>query len=362
MKRILIKAHGIIPQNGGYIAGIGRTNIELIKRFALTQDNEIDFSIYCPTRKSIGFKHYGWEIPYHAYPFPHDALLKSNFESYYRRIFFKYDMLHITGNIDNFSAKENVVVTIHDLFLLNARNAWLFDKCIKKTNAIVTCSEFTKQDILEKYPIIEDDKITVIPWGIDHGKFFPRSEPEINLNRKKFGIKDRFFFSCSCNSPRKNIDVVLEAFSKFSDDKNDVSLVLAWGNPPSQLTDKYAREIENKKIIFIPFLDDGDLAAMYSGAIATVFVSSFEGFGFPILESMACGTPVITCRNSSLSEISANLAVYVRERNLDDLIASMKTLYEAPGLYGKNTLTTHAKRYNWDYTANQYIEFYKKAL
>lgn len=361
-KRILIKAHGIIPQHGGYIAGIGRTNVELISRFAMVEDDDIEFSIYCPTRKSIGFHHYGWKIPYHAYPFPHDLLLKSNFESFYRRSFFKNDMFHITGNFDNFSSRERVVVTVHDLYMMNDGNAWLFDKCIRQSKAVVTCSEFTKQDILDKYSGVNEDKITVIPWGIDHNMFYPRESSEISRLRENYGIKEQYFFSCSCNSPRKNIDVVLDAFSKFSQTCNDVSMVLAWGNPPKELLDRYAREIESKKLIFVPFVSDDDLAVLYSGALASVFVSSFEGFGFPILESMACGTKVITCRNSSLAEIGGSHAIYVKERDVTELADCMKLIYEGEVNTPGDELIAHAESYTWDDTASEYIKFYKRAL
>lgn len=362
MKRILIKAGGIIPEPGKYIAGIGRTNIELISRFAKLKDDEIEFAIYCPTRKSIGFDHYGWDIPYHAYPFPHDALLKSNFESLYRRMFFKYDMLHITGNFDNFSEKENMVVTIHDMYLLNENNKWLFDKCIKKSKAIVTCSDFTKENILELYPSVSGDKITVIPWGIDHGNFYPRDDKEIESLKKANGIKERYFFSCSCSNPRKNADVALEAFAKFCQGKDDVSFVLAWGNPPKELIDKYAKEIADRKIIFLAHVSDNDLAVLYSGAIASIFVSSFEGFGFPILESMACGRPVITCRNSSLPEIGLDLATYVKERDVDELAAAIAEYYNEDDITDVSKLISHAKSYNWDDTVKGYVDFYKRAL
>ena len=362
MKRILIKAHGIIPQKGRYIAGIGRTNIELISRFAAKKDDEIEFAIYCPTRHSIGFDHYGWDVSYHAYPFPHDLLLKTNFESYYRRAFFRHDMLHITGNIDNFTKKEKTVVTIHDLFMKNENNAWQFDKCVRYSCAIVTCSEFTKRDILERYPDIDEDKITVIPWGINHDVFYARKSQDITLIREVHGIKEKYFFACSCNNPRKNIDIVLEAFSKFCETRNDVSLVLAWSNPPGNILNRYSKEVESKKIIFLPFVSDNDLATLYSGAVASVFVSSFEGFGFPILESMACGTPVITCCNTSLPEVGGSLALYVRERDVDDLIGCMESLYDEKKSVANTELIYHASRYDWDDTANRYMDFYKKAL
>lgn len=362
MKRILIKANGIIPNNGEYIAGIGRTNIELISRFAKIKDYEIEFSIYCPTRRSIGFHHYGWNIPYHAYPFPHNLLLKSNFEAFYRRTFFKHDLLHITSNFDNFSIKEKMVVTIHDLYMKDKDNSWLFDKCVNCSQAIVTCSDFTKQDILNHYPNIDEEKITVIPWGINHNIFYPREVSEVACLKEKYQINGRYFFACSVSNPRKNADVILEAFSKFCETKNDISLVLAWGNPPEKFLSKYAKEIEQRKIIFLSYLEDDELATLYTGAETSLFVSSYEGFGFPILEAMACGTPVITCRNSSLPEIGLDLAEYVKERDVDDMIGCMQAFYDDKIEVPQSKLISHAQSYDWDGTARKYVEFYKKAL
>lgn len=360
MKRVLIKASGIIPQKGGYISGIGRTNVELITRFAKMQDDEIDFAIYFQGKRGV-FYHPEWDIRYYSYPFP-NAIIKTNFESFYRRTFFKHDMLHITSNIDNFAKKENVVVTIHDLFNFTKDDEWLIRKCVFNSKAIVTCSDFTKQDILDRYPQVNEDKITVIPWGIDHQVFYPRTVDDISRLRIMYGIKDKYMFTCSCKDPRKNIDTVLEAYAKFCADKDDISLVVAWGNPPAKFLNQYSKEIENKKIIFLPYIGDDELATLYTGAMATVYVSSFEGFGFPILESMACGTPVITCRNSSLSEIGLDLATYVKERDVDELADCMEVFYDGKLKCIKSDLISHVQKYNWDKAASEYLKFYKSAF
>lgn len=360
MKRVLIKASEIIPAANKYIEGIGRTNIELINQFLDIADPDIEFSIYCPTRRSIGFDHYGWPLRYHAYPLPHNALLPFNIESKYRRLFFRYDLLHLTANFDNVSPREAFVLTIHDLYLLNDSNRRLFEKCIRHSRAIVTCSDFTKADIVEKFGT-DPDKITVIPWGISENIFRRRAADEILAVRNRYNLPERYFFACSCANPRKNIDCVMKAFREFVRKDKETALVLAWGNAPESVKAEYAAEISERRIILLPFIDDDELAALYSGALASYFVSSFEGFGFPVLESMACGTPVVTCRNSSLEEVGGKLAFYTRERDIDDLIGSMVHFAGAPEP-DRNALQSHAASYNWHDTALSYINFYKKAL
>lgn len=360
MKRVLIKASEIIPQSGKYIAGIGRTNIELINSLLTINDPDLELAVYCPTRHSIGFDHYGWPVKYYAYPLPHKPLLKLNIESKYRRLFMRNDLLHLTHNFDNLSKRENVVVTIHDMYMLNDENRWLFEKCAHLSQAIATCSEYSKTDIVEKLGV-SPEKIAVIPWGIDHNNFNIKSDDEISLIKKRFIIPQRYFFACSCANPRKNADALLEAFAIFAPQHPDVSLVMAWGNAPEQIRQKYARLIGNRQVILLPFVDDNELAILYSGALASYFVSSFEGFGFPILESMACGTPVVTCRNSSLSEVGGDLAIYTRERDIEELVASMEQL-AVTDKPDPSPLLAHAAKYDWHATAQQYINFYKNAL
>ncbi len=360
MKRVLIKASEIIPAANKYIEGIGRTNIELINQFIDIADPDIEFSIYCPTRRSIGFDHYDWPLRYHAYPLPHNALLPYNIESKYRRLFFRYDLLHLTANFDNVSPREPFVLTVHDLYCLNDSNRWLFDKCIRHSRAIVTCSEFTKADIVERFAT-DPDKITVVPWGISENIFYRRSADEIEKVRSRYNLPERYFFSCSCSNPRKNIDSVMRAFREFARTDNGTVLVLAWGNVPEAVKAEYAAEIASRRIILLPFIDDDELAALYSGALASYFVSSFEGFGFPVLESMACGTPIVTCRNSSLGEVGGSLAYYTRERDIDDLIGSMSH-FSSAGEPDRDALQNHASQYKWRNTALSYLNFYKQAL
>ena len=103
------------------------------------------------------------------------------------------------------------------------------------------------------------------------------------------------------------------------------------------------------------------MACLYSGAIATLFISSGEGFGFPLLESFACGTPCVTCRNTSISEIGKDLAYYVKERDINQTINAMKH-YVSEGKGNVSDLINHAKKYNWHDTAIKYMDFYKQAL
>ena len=107
-----------------------------------------------------------------------------------------------------------------------------------------------------------------------------------------------------------------------------------------------------------------ELTVLYNEALATLFPSRYEGFGFPILESFACGTPVMTCRNSSLSEIGQDFAIYTKEDDIQEMANIM--LEMSKGTYKTEQLTNayiqYAQTFTWQNTAKAYISFYKKYL
>lgn len=362
MKRVLIQGFDIIPHNDdGYIAGIGRSNVELIKALQGMENTGIEFHVYCSGMKSLGFNHYNWNIKYHSFPFPdHLSNYRTSLESFYRRFMIGYDLLHYTNNVGNMKWDNDFVITMHDMYRIDNSdwNKIHFHECGKKSCGIVTCSNYSKTDIVDKLKV-DADKVTVIPWGVSHSLFFPRTSQEIEALKKKYNIKDDYFFACSCSNPRKNGDIISEAASKLW--QKNVSVVLAWNNPPLNILEKYAKEIIERKIIFLGYVDDEELAILYSGAIASIFVSSFEGFGFPIIESMACGTPCITCRNSSLEEIGGKDAFYVRERDSKEL-ADVLCAFLEKGKKENHAIIAHAAKYTWENTAVEYVKFYKKYL
>ena len=364
-KRILIKASGILlPKKGKYISGIGRSNLALIKGFEKINDPDLEFILYdqSPRRPFYAENSQRFSYKLYNYLLPEKWFYFTNFESIWRKLNFKYDLLHITRNFGSVSKDDNFVLTTHDIYMYNEYPKYqkIFENSIYYSKAIVTCSEFTKQDIVQFFKV-NPNKITVIPWGIDHDLFYPRSAQQIEETKKRFGIPGDYFFACSCFHPRKNADTILAGFRIFMKENKDATLVLTLSNPPKHILDEYSKEINEGRIKLLDFVSDEDLATLYSGALASFLVSSFEGFGFPILESMACGTPCITCRNSSLEEVGKDKAYYVRERNAEDITQALHYFTQ----YGKGdveSLKSYAKTFNWDSTTRQYIDFYKANL
>lgn len=367
MKTVLLKVSDVLPYRNGMIAGIGRSSIGLIEEFLRISDPDIKFKIYCTGLKSVFFRHfYSWKISYHFLPiYLRRSTSFSRFiEPFLRKYFFTYDLFHITSNFDTIYYGEAFVVTIHDLILFHEQPKCQVDFHImaKKSKAIITCSEYTKKEI-ERLLDVQSDKIHVIPWGINHNTFFPQNRKDIEQIKSKFGITKDYFFSCSCGSSRKNPDISLEAFARLCSKYDNIQLVMVWGNCPPNLKEKYKTLINLRRIIIISGLSDRELSCLYTGAKATLFISSAEGFGFPLLESFACGTPCITCNNTSLSELGNNLAYYVKERNVKETTEAIEYyILNNINDVQRNAFIEYASKYTWRRTASEYIQVYKKIL
>ena len=117
-------------------------------------------------------------------------------------------------------------------------------------------------------------------------------------------------------------------------------------------------------VYFIGFADDADLNALYSEAACTSFVSLYEGFGFPVLESMACGTPVVTSNVSSLPEVAGNVAPMVNPLDVEAMVAEFEKILSNP--YYTDTLSKqglqHVKQFTWERSAEHLLEVYHHLL
>ena len=239
----------------------------------------------------------------------------------------------------------------------------LWERTAQQSVGIVTCSENTKNDIIDRFGVSEN-KIEVIPWGISHNLFHKTRHSKNIEVIKKLGITMPYFLSVSCTKERKNIRNLLAAFRIFSQINKEVQIVLLWDNPQKNILEENKALISQKRIIFLNYVSDAELTVLYNEALATLFPSRYEGFGFPILESFACGTPVMTCRNSSLSEIGQDFAIYTKEDDIQEMANIM--LEMSKGTYKTEQLTNayiqYAQTFTWQNTAKAYISFYKKYL
>ena len=376
MKRLLIDVNSIVPYYvTGKVTGIGRTTLELIQALAKIPELPFEVTLYSQNMKGIGGRN--TSLPFkdkHLY-LPHrekvDRLL-ARFPV--REWFTGYDLMHIPHNFEYVYRPDRCVVTLHDaLFMKMQESAFEHEKMkqivppfMHQCKHIITCSEASKRDIVETMEV-NPEKITVIYWGVKHDIFFPQKD-KLSVRDKlqsKFKLSNPYFLSVSCNAERKRTDVLVRSYITLSN-KQPLShdLVLVWGNPPISLLEEVKNSCVANRIHFLKNISDEDLALLYNGANAMFFPSSYEGFGLPILEAMACGTPVVTCRNSSLDEIAGDAAIYLEEP-IPNSLFNVMSQFEQHELGLNSMIEKGLKRaalFNWKDASHSYVDLYKKLL
>ena len=373
MKTLLIKANSmILPRFGGegYISGVGRSTVALVDALFDAEKN-FNIALYSTGLNSYWIKDLKYSCKKYRFLLPQKIGTQlTNIEPFYINRFLKKDLIHIPHNFDVVSKKDKWVVTIHDTCLYDIakreKNKYLmslWENSAKNSSGIITCSENSKFDIIDRFHVPEE-KVDVVPWGISHDIFYKSSSIENKIILTQLGLYGKYFLSVSCANERKNMFNLFKSFEKFASINTEVSLVVLWSNPPKHIIERYFKLINSKRIIFLPYVTDRELNALYNEALATLFPSRYEGFGFPIIESFACGTPVMTCRNSSLQEIGKDLAVYTGEDDIEQMANIMQGFYEKEDHYNlmSDKFQSYSNTYSWAVTAKAYINFYNKYL
>ena len=231
---------------------------------------------------------------------------------------------------------------------------------IKRAEWIITGSESTKADIVN-YLKVSDEKIKVIPFGF--GKHFkPLSEEMLIPFREKYHLPGRFILFVGTIEPRKNILNLLRAFHRLN--IPDIFLVIAGGR--GWLFEEIFMEVERlglpEKVIFPGYIPETDLPLLYNSACVFVYPSLYEGFGFPPLEAMACGVPVITSNTSSLPEIVGDAGMLVNPQNPEEIADAIKSVLESDSkkrdMAGKGI--ERAKTFSWERCARETLKLYKQ--
>ncbi len=376
LKRIVLDINSSVPLiSGTDYTGIGRTTLELANALMpYAHDLPFEIMLYSQNMKGVGvhqlhtpFKKRHLYVPYRE-SF-NNLLLKFPI----KECLTKYDMMHIPHNYEIVRNPEKCIITLHDAMMKKSpefhdpKAEAIFMPFIQSVNHIITCSESSKKDIIETMHV-EPEKISVIYWGIKHHIFKKSSRDKSNIKteiKAKWELDQDYFLTVSCNTQRKRTDKLIQAYIRLARSKKLKNhLVLIWQSPPKELLEQVKQSGFQDQIHFLSDISDKDLALFYNGATAMFFPSSYEGFGLPVIESMACGCPVITCNNSSLGEIGGDAAIYLTEPveyslpEMLDLIDQEKIdlrPYIQKGLI-------KVKNFKWNKTAEQTLDIYKKAL
>ncbi len=261
-----------------------------------------------------------------------------------------------------------LVVTAHDLSfeLFPETFSWKqrlwhyfvnFRGLTKRATRVIAVSQSTKSDIVNAYGTREN-KVVVIPSGYDTRLgVIDRNNQSLLVVQKRYSLPFKYVLSFATFEPRKNLISVIEAYEEFvlQNPTSPYHLVLA-GSPGWEKRALYQRIRSSKvydKIHLIGFVEEADKAAVYNLASVFVYPSVYEGFGFPPLEAMACGVPVIVSHSSSLPELVVDAGILVdpyRPQEIFDALEALLKETELAQLLSKRGLE-RVKNYSWSKTA-----------
>ncbi len=229
-----------------------------------------------------------------------------------------------------------------------------FKKFAKKADRIATVSGFTKNDIINRYAI-DADKIDIVYNGVNE-KFQPVGESVIKNIREKYSEGQPYFLFVGALHQRKNIANLLRSFELFKNENGSQAKLLLTGKRrwwTEEMEKVYLSMKFKNDVIFTGRLDENDLYLVTASAFASVYVSTFEGFGIPIIEAMRAGVPVITSNVTSMPEVAGDAALLCDPFNPSSIAKAMSQLWKDDALR-KSLIDKGLRRqkdFSWDKTA-----------
>ncbi|MEA5420942.1 glycosyltransferase family 1 protein [Spirulina sp. CCNP1310] len=252
--------------------------------------------------------------------------------------------------------KFPIVITVHDLIPLRFPKLISFlrfyfrhyvARVVAEATHVICDSEATAQD-LRNILGLSVRNVSVIPLAYDHQHFYPRHLP-----------KENYFLYVGRHDHYKNLGRLIDAFATLAD--RDVILKIAGGfdhrNTPLLQQQAEALGVGDR-VQFLSYVSYQDLPLLIGGAIALVFPSLWEGFGLPVLEAMACGTPVITSNCASLPEVAGDAAILINPYKVGELADAMANVYRDSQLWSHlhQAGLAQAQRFSWQKTADATAE------
>ena len=285
------------------------------------------------------------------------------------------DMLHCTSNTAPIRCKIPLILTLHDIIFLEPRDkanksfyqnmGWFYRRLVvprilKKCKRIITVSNFEKNNIMSKLDLPQG-KIAMIYNGYNEW-FKPLDDTEQIY--KKYIDTSGYFFFLGNTDPKKNTERTLVAYSKYLEKSEVKRRLLMADLDKSFLSSIIERNhIENilPQIVMPGYIVNKDLPYIYNNAFAFLYTSLRESFGIPLLEAMACGTPVITSNTSSMPEIGGPEAILINPEDSDEIAEKMLQLEKDEALYQrqKKIGPIRAKCFSWQQTAEHLLDLYE---
>lgn len=358
------------------LAGVGHYTLELARHLSEDSYDQVEVISPRPFLKTLGFRDAGRSHLQFTTEKTNPITARwwsIGLPRYLRRS--SPELFHGTNFEIPLLAVCPTVLTIHDLSLLlypethERRRVWRTRRRLplmaRKATMIITVSEAVRQEVHQELKI-SLEKITTV-HSAPREIFKPMLLEEAASIRARLNITDNFVLYAGTIEPRKNLSVLVRAFEEIiQSQQSDLQLVFA-GNK-GWLTDEFYNLLRgtpaSKNIVLTGYLNDDELRALYSSCRVFVYPSIYEGFGFPPLEAMACGAPVIASRIPSIEEISGPAARLIPPHSSSELRDAMIEVLANNSLRRQMVEggLNRAKQFSWLETAKHTRLVYQKAI
>jgi glycosyltransferase involved in cell wall biosynthesis len=355
-------------------AGLGRYAQELLLALAVT-DGQNEYVVFYNNPATARVDPTLERFPKITTPLSYKPWRLSAMLAHFARIpqdplFPGVDLFHATDHLLPYFRRIKSVFTLHDLIFLfhpethKPLNRWfltlMMPRFLRAADAVIAVSECTKRDAIRFYGIPEE-KITVIYEGVNP-RFRPASPEAIAAVRARYNLPEHFILYVGTIEPRKNLTALLEAFHHLLA-THDLRLVFV--GKKGWLYEGFFRRLRElgleDRVIFTGYVPDEDLPAIYSAADLFVFPSLYEGFGLPVLEAMACGTPVVCSNTSCLPEVAGDAALLVDPADVRALAGAMERALtdEALRVTLRARVMGKARGFTWEQAAQKTLMVYQ---
>lgn len=318
------------------LTGVQRYTLELLARIK-------DFGTICPTQPMHGMKGHLWE----------QMVLPARLGG---------SLLWSPANTGPL-AMARQVLTIHDMtsfdhpeWMGKKFGQWyrfLTPRLARRVQHIITVSEFTRQRIIAHCPV-DPDKVSVVHNGVD-AAFRPMDRDSIRAVQSRLQLPSaRYVLALGSVEPRKNVFRLLKAWSEIQSSlPEDIWLVIAGGKGGKRIFGEAAGFELPPRVHLTGHVPDDALPALYSGALCSAYVSLYEGFGLPVLESMASGTPTLASATTSLPEVGGDAVLTVDPYSVEEIGRGIKTLLGNADLREqfRSLGLARSKIFSWDRAA-----------